>query len=292
MATVSISCHSCGAPHSTGRVTEFVCEYCETTNIVNSEFRGFIDRHETFFSGPARLVDPLVGLVHTLQRVRSFTTRDINKIRSDVHGFEREEAEAEKRVGAARDQLEAVSEQLRDHIRKVVLGAIALVVATVGVVALRSADVNWLVVGIIAGLLVIVTQGGALAVVLALLYYIAAALFGGISSALKVKSTSGRREAAEAAARELEQLEAAIRTRNAAASRQLVVSNRDLIRVIRNFRARRAEYEQIQDEIPIGVRVDHAVSMLNDLEFGKIIGDLMECLESIETIERRYGHTG
>lgn len=73
---------------------------------------------------------------------------------------------------------------------------------------------------------------------------------------------------------------------NADAS-DIVAKHSQMISEIRTFLRARKEYEAAQDDIPIGIQMDEALSSLNDLTFGSIVATLQQCVEIVTAFESR-----
>ena len=288
VSVASLNCHTCGAPNDVDG-DRFRCDYCGTTNTITATVRAFYGRAASHYSGPHQLVSVLTGLAHAIERIRSYTARQVQSVTNDLTSLQKDESAIQKAVDqCAQDRAKALTSRSKawENLLPVLYLAIAIGVLTWAYHYHPGLLVGAVVLLVIAAF---VTSGEALivpvAAVFGAIYAVIAAIIGLIGLAIAPNRINAATRALDAVERKLADRK---RQHNANAEK-LLEKHSQMIAEMQTFLRARVGYEAKKDDIPIGIHMDEALSSLNDLTFGNIIKTLQECVAIVSVFERRVG---
>src|SRR5687767_15066471 len=97
VSVTALNCHTCGASNDVDG-DRFRCEYCGTTNLVTATVCAFYGRAAAQYSGPHQLISVVTGLAHALERIRSYTSRQIQSLTDDLTSLQNDESAIQQAV--------------------------------------------------------------------------------------------------------------------------------------------------------------------------------------------------
>jgi len=217
----------------------------------------------------------LGGFVHAIERIRSYTTRQIRSVTNVFDAMEREEQSLVASRKSARELREQAAETVGNYKRRVIFELCFVLV----ILAILGASILFPCVSVVAIVLVVLVlcYVGIEFVGLTLPWDI----FALRRSLLKARD-------AEKRVKEITQRLAAMRDRQRDQAEGTIRANRQMLGEIRNFLDLRLAYVMAKDDIPIAIRMDEALSALNDMKFGKISDELVHCSARVNEYARKY----
>lgn len=288
VSVTSLNCHTCGAPNDVDG-DRFLCEYCGTTNAVTATVRAFYGRASAHYSGPHQLISVVTGLAHAIERIRSYTARQIQSVTNDLTSLQKDESAIQEAVAECTEN-RAKAFSSRSEAWKNLLPLLYLAIAVAVLTWAYHYHPGFLVIAVILLVVAAFATGGEALIVpvvaiFGAIYAVIAAISGLIGIAIAPNRINAATRALDAAEKKLADRK---RHHNGNAV-TLLKKHSQMIAEMRTFLRARVSYEAQNDDIPIGIQVDEALSSLNDLTFGNIIKTLQECVDIVSVFERRVG---
>lgn len=303
-AVTSLKCHTCAAPQTVEGV-RFTCGYCGTTNIITAVLQSFFLRASHQSANPDSY-SAVTNLVHTLTRIRSYTSNQISAISADLASL----LEDEERIAEllADDQNELKDAQAGFEVARLSFwSSVWVCVFAIPVIwfvafpSQRNPD-GFSSLVYAAGVLVFAnfcrrpSHGILCAVILGLSLAldddatrVGAILVVALVFISAVKANGAVKEASWRVAElhESQEDRKTLQEKHDSRVSSLVTKHARMLSEVRSFLDARNEFNTVKDGIPIGIQTDDALSTLNDLSFGNIIGTLENCSRYVAAWEKR-----
>ncbi len=288
-----ISCASCGAPSNAMGSEEFRCGYCGSRNQVNQEVVLFVGRHRAFADGPAKLLQPLTGLIQAIASLRARKSAEMERLVSKLHSMLSEYQEAVTRLENAKANAGAITKRTNTALFRATFALITVI--AIALLLSKAASMRWykLILPIFGTTVIAFIGGwpsvvaGAIAAFSGKAGYWACALAGAFSLAQYWHQPSLLKAALKTCESE-EDARAARQRKLRAAAERLLSEHRPLISIALTFLRCLDQYHALEKEIPIGVKMDHAIAALNDMTFGSIVQTCEQVKNVIQGAETAF----
>ncbi len=269
---------------------EFRCNYCGSRNRVNQEVVLFVDRHRGFASGPARLVEPLTGLVQAIASLRSRKSADMDRLASQLRAILKEHEEAVSFSNAAKANMSEARTRAEAAIFRAAFALISVILIFLWLQG--AVQLPWykkILPLIVTGMIVCAGGGASIAAALLSLFsYKVGVLACAVAGSWSLREFWYYPTLVKAASKACDIKESELTTAERelkARAEEVFAAHRPLISVALEFLNCLYVFRALEDEIPIGVRMDHAVSALNDMTFSSIVEDCEGLKNVIERTE-------
>ena len=310
---IALKCHTCGAPATVDQRT-FNCPYCGSINVISKLVDEFHHRANATANLCTSDVTDVTGLVHAIEKLRSFTSNEIDALSSDLKSLEVDEARGQSMIKKCETvAIQAVLEKTNAWesfwvALPTAVPSLFILAAVIGLVfdGVRfTVEPSWIYGAFVILLIWEIFFRATLAILLAaaacwslhikepgivailigvhlpvvigrLVYRYRRARMASISYTIQQNTLNVSRESAKGQVEE-----------NTQRGVELVKKHAEMIGVIRAFFRERRRYDTIKERLPIGIQMDDALSSLNDLTFGKIIDLLNECSTVVSRFESR-----